>query len=229
MLKDSLQEVNVTVVSNVACNAAPTPYKERISEEMLCAAAPGKDSCQVWNLFDSWVFPLWLLSICVNIFWQGDSGGPLTVTENRRQTLVSLSSSSFPCQRHSIKERKGCQIHPRWEWSVGGMGVLCQTFLVRIQPSPLEHWIYWFCHSHLFPGVYARVTAAMDWILKNSEGGFHSTCDVLRTEISTPTEMEEEKNHSSELGSPSLILLLLISFMFQRTRQLWPTFQQDCS
>ena len=53
MLKDSLQEVNVTVVSNVACNAAPPPYKERISEEMLCAAAPGKDSCQVWNLFHS--------------------------------------------------------------------------------------------------------------------------------------------------------------------------------
>ena len=45
--KASLQEVNVTVISNAACKAAPRPYKENINEAMLCAAAPGKDSCQV--------------------------------------------------------------------------------------------------------------------------------------------------------------------------------------
>lgn len=63
----TFQEVNVTVMSNTACNSAPPPYKEKITEAMLCAAQPGKDACQ------------------------GDSGGPLTLRENGRQTLVRFS------------------------------------------------------------------------------------------------------------------------------------------
>jgi len=31
-------------------------YKEGISETMLCATVPGKDSCQVGNCFDIWIF-----------------------------------------------------------------------------------------------------------------------------------------------------------------------------
>jgi len=148
-----LQEVNVTVISNAACKAAPRPYKENINEAMLCAAAPGKDSCQ------------------------GDSGGPLILLENRRQTLVGVVS-----------------------WGVG-------------------------CALPEFPGVYARVTVAMDWILANSQGAYRSDCDALGASTSGQTESstkmwEEMKNHGSELRCPSIIILLLIiASIFQHQRQ----------
>ena len=59
-----LQEVNVTITTNSACNAA----YGTITDMMVCASAPGKDSCQ------------------------GDSGGPLVLEENQRHALVGVVS-----------------------------------------------------------------------------------------------------------------------------------------
>ena len=61
----TLQEVDVTVTTNAACNTA---YPGSITDLMVCAADPGKDSCQ------------------------GDSGGPLVAAENGRQALVRNNS-----------------------------------------------------------------------------------------------------------------------------------------
>ena len=58
---NTLQEADVTVMSNAKCNRA---YRGTISSNMICAADSGKDSCQ------------------------GDSGGPLISPENGRQALV---------------------------------------------------------------------------------------------------------------------------------------------
>ena len=59
-----LQEVDVTVTTNAECNNA---YGGEITNNMVCAAGPGKDSCN------------------------GDSGGPLVVPEgkdNRHHAVV---------------------------------------------------------------------------------------------------------------------------------------------
>ena len=66
-----LQEVNVTVTTNSACNSA----YGTITDMMLCASAPGKDSCQ------------------------GDSGGPLVLQENGRQALVGVVSWGAGCAK----------------------------------------------------------------------------------------------------------------------------------
>jgi len=88
------------------------------------------------------------------------------------------------------------------------------------------------CALPEFPGVYARVTVAMDWILANSQGAYHSTCNVLGATTSTSaqtessTEMlEEMKNHGSKLGCPSIIIgLLVISSIFQLKKIIRPLF-----
>jgi len=100
---DVLQEVDVTV-TNTECNNA---YDRRITANMICAADPGKDSCQ------------------------NDSGGPMITPENGRQTLIGVVS-----------------------WGKG-------------------------CALEGYPGVYARVTEKMEWILDNTAGTLSSTCAAL--------------------------------------------------
>ena len=97
-----LHDVSVTVQSNQDCNSA---YGGGITDNMICAAGPGKDSCQ------------------------GDSGGPMVSQENGRYALVGVVS-----------------------WGYG-------------------------CAMPEYPGVYARVTAQMDWLLANTVGTQQSnTC-----------------------------------------------------
>merc|ERR1711971_873245 len=80
------------------------------------------------------------------------------------------------------------------------------------------------CALPEFPGVYARVTVAMDWILANSQGAYHSTCNALGAASSTQAESstkvwEDMKNHGSKLGCSSLIivpLVILSIFLHQR-------------
>ena len=62
-----LQEVDVTVTTNIECNNA---YGS-ITANMVCAADSGKDSCQ------------------------GDSGGPMIASENGRQALVRTLSKKI--------------------------------------------------------------------------------------------------------------------------------------
>merc|ERR1719150_2979920 len=90
-----LHDVSVTVQSNQDCNSA---YGGGITDNMICAAGPGKDSCQ------------------------GDSGGPMVSQENGRYALVGVVS-----------------------WGYG-------------------------CAMPDYPGVYARLTAQMDWLLSNTVG-----------------------------------------------------------
>jgi len=69
------------------------------------------------------------------------------------------------------------------------------------------------CALPKFPGVYARVTAAMDWILENSHGTYFSSCvfDTLSVGTDKPLHANltsESQNFSvndSSSCSPSLI------------------------
>jgi len=84
------------------------------------------------------------------------------------------------------------------------------------------------CALPKFPGVYARVTAAMDWILENSHGTYYSSCvsDTLSVGTEKPLytsstsesqnfSVNDSSSHSSRLISTQVILLLLsiISFL----------------
>jgi len=76
-LPDILQEVEVGIISDADCEASfeTQSSKDQISEDMLCAGAPGKDACQ------------------------GDSGGPFTVKKKTTQQheLVGVVSWGIGC------------------------------------------------------------------------------------------------------------------------------------
>jgi len=68
-----LQEVDLTVLTNGECTRAPNIYSSgQISNNMICASGPGKDSCQ------------------------GDSGGPLVVHSGSFD-LVGVVSWGYGC------------------------------------------------------------------------------------------------------------------------------------
>ena len=75
------------------------------------------------------------------------------------------------------------------------------------------------------PGVYARVTAAMDWILENSHGTYYSSCvsDTLSVGTDKPQHasstsesqnfsVNDSSSHSSRLRCTQVIILLLSIF-----------------
>ncbi|XP_066976093.1 trypsin-like [Macrobrachium rosenbergii] len=68
-----LQQVNVTTMTNAACEAQYTNQNRPITANMICAADTGKDSCQ------------------------GDSGGPLVVREGDHYELVGIVSFGILC------------------------------------------------------------------------------------------------------------------------------------
>ena len=46
-----LHQVALTLLSPAACTSPPSLYREdMVTERMVCAASPGKDSCQVGTL-----------------------------------------------------------------------------------------------------------------------------------------------------------------------------------
>jgi len=72
-LSSILQEVDLTVLTNSECSQPPNIYSSgQISNNMICASGPGKDSCQ------------------------GDSGGPLVVHSGSFD-LVGVVSWGYGC------------------------------------------------------------------------------------------------------------------------------------
>jgi len=76
-----------------------------------------------------------------------------------------------------------------------------------------------------YPGVYARLTAAMDWILENSHGTYYSSCvsDTLSVGTDKPQHasstsesqifsVNDSSSHSSRLRCTQVIILLLSIF-----------------
>merc|ERR1712130_333719 len=72
---DVLQEVNVTVTTNVDCNNVYDDHDGGITADMICAADSGKNVCLY------------------------DSGGPMTAPENGRQALIGLHSWGRLCAK----------------------------------------------------------------------------------------------------------------------------------
>ena len=73
---------------NGGCQTVPLNYNGKISEDMVCAGAQGKDACQ------------------------GDSGGPFTVKSAAGQhELVGAVSWGYGCAAVSIVYRVSCILY----------------------------------------------------------------------------------------------------------------------
>ena len=85
-----LLEVDVDVVSNDECNSA---YSGRVTDNMICAARPGKDACQ------------------------GDSGGPLIIQNdgNMQNVLVGVVSWGWGCA-HSNYPGVYSRVSKAYDW-----------------------------------------------------------------------------------------------------------------
>merc|ERR1711915_25520 len=71
---ENLQEVTVNMMTNGQCTSDPYDYSSNdITDNMICAAEPGKDSCQ------------------------GDSGGPLVMENGGKFTQVGVVSWGYGC------------------------------------------------------------------------------------------------------------------------------------
>ena len=105
----SAQESDSVTVSNptnpTECITDSSSYEGRISEEMLCAGAPGKDSCQVPGLKLLHQIPTRPTRSTRSTRYQpdqsfqGDSGGPFTVKseETNQHDLVGVVSWGDGC------------------------------------------------------------------------------------------------------------------------------------
>ena len=99
----SLQQVTVKVQENSLCKQK---YQKdspgTIIPSMLCAAYPGKDSCQVWTCFKGGgeiVHHLRRSFALLFFIMQGDSGGPLVYQESPESgwLQVGIVSWGFGC------------------------------------------------------------------------------------------------------------------------------------
>ena len=99
----SAQESDSVTVSNptnpTECITMAASYEGRISEEMLCAGAPGKDSCQVQGLRLLHQISTRSTRYQPDQSFQGDSGGPFTVKseETNQHDLVGVVSWGDGC------------------------------------------------------------------------------------------------------------------------------------
>ena len=69
-----LYEVMVETMTNKECTTSPNIYTEsQITDQMMCAAAPSRDSCQ------------------------GDSGGPMVTMSSGHYTIIGVVSWGAGC------------------------------------------------------------------------------------------------------------------------------------
>jgi trypsin len=89
-LSSTLLKAKVTILANSIC-AGQYGSMTFVGANMLCAAAPGKDTCQV-SLSRDYFLKLYFTEY-FKIFLQGDSGGPIFVNG----VVVGITSYGYGC------------------------------------------------------------------------------------------------------------------------------------